>query len=139
LIFFIQETHLCNLEQVNKAKQIWQGNSFWSLGAHASCDVAILFKSRLEVEVLNVVDSAEGRYFIVECLIKWQNFNLVNVYCPNIDRDRADFLEKLDFEINNRSNLILAGDFNFVEDPILDKLGGDPNSGATSRSFFKKL
>jgi exonuclease III len=127
------------LDQVNRAKKIWQGNSFWCLGVEGSCGVAILFKPSLEVEVLNVVVGIEGRYLIVECLIKGQHFNLVNVYCPNIDSDRVDFLEKLDFEISNRSHLIIAGDFNFVEDPILDKLGGDPNFGASSRAYFKKL
>jgi exonuclease III len=101
--------------------------------------IAILFKSRLEVEVINVINCLEGRFLIVECLINRQNFNLVNVCCPNIDSERMEFLEKLDFEINNRSNVIMAGDFNFVEDPILDKLGFNPNSEATSRSFFAKL
>ena len=48
-------------------------------------------------------------------------FNLVNIYAPNLNSEQIKFIETLSCFIQKKKNLILAGDFNFVESNELDR------------------
>ena len=57
---------------------------------------------------------------------------LINVYAPNSATDRHEMLDDLLFfldTIEDNTPIILAGDFNFVADPRLDRLTSDLRDG----------
>ena len=54
---------------------------------------------------------------------------LVNVYLPNIEAERKVFINGLQGYLMTSREIILGGDFNFVEDLNLDKMGGNLDRG----------
>ena len=57
-----------------------------------------------------------------------QNFQIVNIYAPTKNSEKLKFYKKLKNYITTKNNLILGGDFNMVEDILLDRQGGHPNN-----------
>lgn len=62
-------------------------------------------------------------------------FCLVNLYAPTIPKERAVLFNNLDVFLSCKYDLIVAGDFNFVFDNRLDKIGGSISATSGSRSF----
>ena len=64
---------------------------------------------------------------MIKCLAQIENqiFQLVNVYTPTNPKDRLTFFKEIQKSIEKRNNTILAGDFNMLEDILLDKIGGN--------------
>ena len=64
--------------------------------------------------MINKLNDQEGRIILLNIDIKGNIFTLVNVYAPNIPRDRNIFFKKLNtFIENNRLGiLIIGGDMN---------------------------
>ena len=60
--------------------------------------------------------------------IENQIFQLVNVYTPTNPKDRLTFFKEIQKSIEKRNNTILAGDFNMLEDILLDKIGGNTSN-----------
>ena len=48
-------------------------------------------------------------------------FNLINIYVPNTPEEQIKFIEELTPILSKKKNVILGGDFNFVEDNSLDR------------------
>ena len=57
----------------------------------------------------------------VEITIGGKTISLINVYVPNLPDEQISFIEDLTFYISGLKNIILGGDFNFVEDNLLDR------------------
>ena len=55
--------------------------------------------------------------------------NIMNIYAPNIPLEHQISFDKLWQYKPGDTNILLAGDFNCVETPDLDKPGGNPASG----------
>ena len=66
-----------------------------------------------------------------------QTINVVNVYAPNTDTERRTFFLILELFISREN--IIGGDFNFIMDNRLGKLGGDPNSRQAQLIFCARL
>jgi exonuclease III len=75
----------------------------------------------------------------VDCTFLYRNFTLINVYCPNHHAERKVFLENLLTRVKQDNYVILGGDFNCVENPILDKTGGRDRNGASSRPVLQRI
>ena len=52
------------------------------------------------------------------------DYRLINIYAPNIHADRELFFPDLQRWPWEQHNVIIAGDFNCVQIPLLDRLGG---------------
>lgn len=107
----------------------------WSLGSSYSRGVGIIFHPTLDVKILNFRHDSSGRIIAANIEYKSQWFRLV-VYCPNEPVERAHFIKGLDAYLRGASNIILGGDFNFVENSKLDKFGGNPIFGSAG---YKEL
>jgi hypothetical protein len=81
----------------------------------------------------------EGRCLVVNIEHHSERFRLVNVYCPTRPKERVDFLLNLRNHLYGATNIILAGDFNFVENLSLDKVGGNLAVGDTGLREIKIL
>ena len=77
---------------------------------------------------LKTEKSSDGR--MIKCLAQIENqiFQLINVYTPTNPKDRLTFLKELQKIIEKKNNTILAGDFNMLEDILLDKIGGNTSN-----------
>jgi exonuclease III len=131
-IIFLQETFIHNTVQENAIRKEWSGPSYWSLGKPHSCGVAILFKSTISIEILRVSKDNDGRLLSLTCRMGGENeVKLTNIYCPNKLTDRNEFIDSLTPHVVGNRDVVLAGDFNFVENPTLDKRGGQGGGGDT--------
>lgn len=68
----------------------------------------------------------EGRFVIINTSINHLTFTLANVYSPKIDNPH--FFHNLFSLLYNSTNLFVAGDFNTVINPLLDRTHNHSNS-----------
>ena len=128
-IYLLQETHNVSDHDEQTWTQEWGGSCIWSRGSNRSCGVGILLKPGLDGTIASKRHDNDGRVVSMKCIYKDQELNIINVYAPTIPQEHKDFMETIWNFKTGDTNLILAGDFNCVEDPTYDKLGGNPTSG----------
>ena len=114
-IILLQETHFIQKYE-EKYNFDWKGNSFhaFSDSVH-SRGVSILIKNGLDLKILNVNKSNDGRKIIMNIVLNDRTFTIVNVYAPNDTQNRIDFFKRLNSFIRKHNpceNIILSGDFN---------------------------
>ena len=124
-ITLLQETHSARLN-IDKWETEWTGTSFWHSGEiPKSSGVAILIKQNLNIETHTISKDEEGRIITLTFTFENQNFQIINIYGPTKNYEKHIFYKQLQKYITEE-DLILGGDFNMVEDPLLDRQGGNP-------------
>lgn len=131
-IFCIQETHSVQGDE-KLWKNEWGGKIIFNHGTSLSRGVCILFSPDLSFVVNNRWACNGGRTIILDICTSQRRFTLVCLYGPN--QDDPDFFEVLNLKLSNFSwdSIILAGDFNFVFNLDLDKLGGNQRTNFKAR------
>ncbi len=127
-VIFLQETHFkknCN----DKISTNWNGHVFHAFSdSPHSRGVTILFRKDLDIDVVNTYHSADGRRLLVNVKINDKGTTLVNVYAPNIEKERIHFFSRLKTFISQHSmfdnNMYLCGDFNCNFERQTDKSQG---------------
>ena len=111
----------------------------WNFGTSRSCGVAILlFNDKIRIE--NFHSDIYGRLIRLDFSYEGlSNFRIVNVYFPNVSSDRIEFINNLSQHLCGAKHLILGGDFNFVLDTNLDKIGGNSDNGTIGSKPFKTI
>ena len=118
-IVFIQETHT-KPDTIGKIAKEWNRKSIWHSGPNPkNSGVAILFSKYLNIDLIKTETDSDGR--IIKCLIQIEIKN-------TIPKERLKFYKDLFKIIEKRNNTILAGDFNMLEDILLDKLGSNTSN-----------
>jgi len=108
----------------------WGGNTFWSFGTSTeSKGTAILIKPGLNCKINSFKHDHIGRNIILDVSLNNIELRLISVYAPNNVKERKDFFKSLQIHLMSKKYVILAGDFNCVENVNLDKLGGNRNYG----------
>lgn len=141
-IFFIQETHLCNKE-IARLKRGNIERVFHSKYNEKARGTAILISKNVLFEHHKSVLDPQGRFVIISGNLQGIPVILISVYGPNWD-DSA-FITKLFTSFPDVDNhyIIMGGDFNLVQDPVLDR--SSPNivpiskSAKTLNTFSKQL
>ena len=124
-ICFLQETHLTDTElQHLHFKQF--DKIFSSTFNSKQRGVSILINKNIPFKLNSSTTDPEGRFVIINISINQLTLTLVNVYGPN--NDDPAFFHNLFSLLNNSSNLIIAGDFNTVLIPSLDRSHNHSNS-----------
>ena len=126
-IVCLQETHSLKVDY-KRWKSEWGGRMFCSHGTSNSRGVAILISKKVPLKVKYSHNDQQGRYVILETEFESLSFIISTVYAPNEDspqffQEWFETLASLPTE-----NKILVGDWNFVLDPSIDKLGGSKQS-----------
>ena len=118
----LQETHSSILNQ-----HIWQNE--WSLGQSLfrsstkdsnTSGVATLLKSK-HLYMERIANDLNGRILTVKVFSNNHSFHITNIYAPSGKRNRTQnhyFFENLYPYIYSKNPLILAGDFNCIENPM---------------------
>jgi len=134
-IIMLQETH-CEGNRSDWYKELWKGECFHSTGSSNSTGASILLSSELDYEIVNKVLHRDGRYVILDMIIDEKKYLLGNYYGPNLDCPDMlkEFLDLL--TANNGQEVIAAGDYNFVCNVAMDKLGGRPRTHEKSKTLL---
>ncbi|MES9883856.1 MAG: reverse transcriptase domain-containing protein [Sedimenticola sp.] len=135
-ILLVQETYIHNYvvsKQIEKFLNI-EHCCVWSYSNHtSSCGVAIMIFNK-NISINRFQTDYEGRLAYLDFSYRaFNNYRIVNIYAPTLPVDRNEFFKTLNPHLTCANNLILGGDFNFVIDTSLDKIGGN-NARGTSGS-----
>ena len=85
----------------------------------------------MNVSISTIHKDKEGRILSLNFSIEKQNYQIINIYAPTRNSEKPKFYKTLKNYIDSKQNLILGGDFNLVEDTLLDRKGGNPNKTHT--------
>ena len=137
-IICLQETYLAQ-KDLNNIQNEWGSIVHLSEGSGRSKGLITLFNKRLKNVQISMC------FFNKRCLVskiqyESSSFLVVNVYAPCIQTEKQAFLNMfkgaIDKEMGECDNiLILAGDFNIVQDNKLDIISGDPHKENIVKSF----
>ena len=140
-ILLIQETFVDNMRLAKTIERTLEleDKIIWNFGRADSCGVAILLiKDNIQIENFHL--DFYGRVIRLDFAADgFENFRIVNAYFPSESSDRLEFLNTFAQYISGAKNIILGGDFNFILDPNLDKIGGNLSKGTVGSKTFKTL
>ena len=118
-VYCLQDTHFIKkTEKFIRAQ--WGYDCLFSSGTSNSRGVAILFYKDIDFTVHGHKSCPEGNYIVADLTVEGNRITLINSYGPN--SDSPDFFDNL-FSIAmsfKNDKIIWCGDFNVVQDPILD-------------------
>ena len=131
-IFLLQETHSSNNFE-KYWKDQWGGNKiYFSHGSSNSKGVCIIFSENIECNITKEIKDNEGRYIILDVVIKDKIYTLANLYAPtsNMKHDQLRVFGEFQFALKSFTleNTIIGGDFNIHLNPRLDKLDSMSNT-----------
>ena len=138
-IVFLQETHCDSIKTAKKWSQGWGGKCFWSFGTKRSSGVGILVNKDLVNHIKSFEFDLEGRVITLSMLSYDIEYQFVNVYLSNDNKERRNFLKNELEKYITKKNVILGGDFNFVENSLLDKQGGSESFGTVGKNELCNL
>ena len=124
-LIFLQETHWTG-DLLSTIKRDWNGDIFCNNGTDSSRGVAILVSPHFNYTLINTSQHSSGRVLAVTTKFDDHHLHLVNLYAPNSDSERRKFFSTLEPYLSRTYNDIIGGDFNCIENPALDKQGGNP-------------
>ncbi len=88
--------------------------------------------------VSNFIDPS-GRFLNSGVEIGDQRSQFCNVYAPNQVSNRSAFFNHLHPILKGGIPTVLTGDFNCVEDPLLDKIGGESDMAVSPLRSLQNL
>ena len=120
-ICLLQETH-SDSHTENIWSNEWGGSSFWAHGENNARGTSILFRPGLSLEVWNVQRDSRGRFVVLGVTLSGTKITLACIYGPNADDSTVferlfEACDELDTDLT-----IVAGDFNFIFNPSLDRV-----------------
>ena len=135
-IIMLQETHAVSTDEWLKG---WKGPSFWAPGTPNARGCALLVDPGHEI--LKTLEDPEGRYIFAKLRKGLSGvFSVVCIYAPDSPGERAVFLESLLNKLSEfcgQDPVIMAGDFNFVENTKRDRLGSNQDLAQFTRGNFE--
>lgn len=131
VVFSLQETY-SSAQNLKSWEAEWGGKMIGSHDTNHSRGVMILLKSKLDVNIEQIISDKNGRCIVVEALVEGEKFVFLNICAPNDQTQQLQFLRGLSNSVLNKyagERMVLGGDLNCVMNEI-DKRGG--------RSFEQK-
>ena len=89
----LQETYWTDNLKIKIQKE-WEGTTIINPGTEHSKGTAILFKNKLNFELLSTHKSEDSRTLLINIKFEGETFTLINLYAPNIIGERKSFLIK---------------------------------------------
>lgn len=138
-IILLQETHFKSHTEAQDTLKQFKNKTIntSNLQENNNRERGVATLSNVKLKIITIKRDREGR--ILSTLYKIHNkyLNIINIYAPNIPLQRQHFLKQLEAyflnpsQAENIDNLstdyIIAGDFNFVEDFEIDRIGVSKN------------
>ena len=126
-IIFLQETY-STFDVIDSWKYQWPGDMYYSHGSNHSKGVLVLIRETLQFELKSVKKDIQGRFVIVEALVKECPVLLINIYAPNKTNEATDFYKNLrstllESDYDQDYKIVKGGDFNAPLNFQLDSYG----------------
>jgi exonuclease III len=137
--WLLQETHVSSEEEAENLRLMWSGLwgrqhqqsglvlSYWSVHTKKEGGVAILLNPNAAI----TVQPWNNRVIAVQIGTE----RIVNVYAPNSVETREEVFTKLQDWPWGKQTTTLAGDFNSVQSPPLDRMGGTRSGKPESQAL----
>ena len=150
-IICLQETHSHPPNEKFWPSGLGGGSMYFSHGTTNARGVAIFINKNINFKLIKTHSDNEGRLVSVILELEGKKLGLACVYAPNISSNPSDkiahesFLEHLRQHLNDikndydLSNIIVAGDLNFIKDRQLDAFGGNPTLHPKSIALLNKI
>jgi len=96
-----------------------------------------------EITLMGSLSSQDGRAISIK--FEWHNtvWIVSSICAPNNPAQRRNYFKHLDLNglalPDRAENLIVGGDWNCIDDPTLDKRGGNPQEGTTDASELREF
>lgn len=125
-VVFLQETHL-RTEEILRIKRGQFNQLYHSKFSDRARGAAILIQRHIPFQLEKLVADSSGRFVIVSGQLCNTPVILASVYAPNWDDDK--FISKFFTSMPNIDTyqVIVGGDFNFVQHPNLDRSSTRPH------------
>ena len=121
-ICFIQETHIHDINIFNSVKETFSSYFFFSsLTTSNSRGVCIFVKKDKNIKIINEYFDCENRIHGIEVNFENTNLNFINIYAPNSSTSQCEFIQTLYTYLSSKKNIIIGGDFNYIEDREYEK------------------
>ena len=135
-IYFLQETHSTHNSELLWGNE-WGGKAYFTQAFSNAAGCGILFHRNIVFDLEKIHRDIQGRFLIIQIKLNEETVTLVNIYGHN--RDTPEFFQNLIDILNDfdNSNIYIGGDFNFVQDINMDKLGGTRNTFSRSKEKLK--
>lgn len=139
-ILCIQETHIENyfFAKSIESKLGLKDRIIWSYGTNLSNGVAILFINK-EINYPKFQTDFDGRFIYVDFELYSEKFRLLNLYAPTNENSRSNFFASIIPFLVTSNHLLILGDFNFVFDTNIDKIGGNLERSTTGSKIFSSI
>ena len=115
-VVFLQETY-SSAQNLKSWEAEWCGKMIGSHGTNHSRGVMILFKSKLDVNIEQIISDKNGRYILAEVLVEGEKLVFLNTYVPNDQTQQVQFLRELSNYVLNK----YAGERTSAEDVLSNK------------------
>ncbi len=118
-IICLQDVHFTdNMESIVKAE--WGGEGVFSFFASNSRGVVIFISNKLDYTIHKTQTDNCGNWVALDISLNGTRITLISVYGPN--EDKPIFYEKIRRLVDdfNNAHCILCGDWNVIQDPVLD-------------------
>ena len=143
-IIFLQETHSEQSDENSWATQFSCEKIFYSHGQRNARGVLIGVRKNLDFRLEDIHSDNERRFLILKCINQDTPFLLVNIYNVNYEHEQVKVLQtikSLIYELDEEHDykVIAGGDFNFIQDTVLDSDGGSPSLNTTSIAELAQL
>lgn len=126
-IALIQETHLNDREH-EKLRRDWVGQVYYSSFSTSKRGVAILISKNTPLVLDKYIKGPLGRYVLIAGVLYREHIMIGCIYAPNVYQ--SEFYSTLLADVP-LSYTILAGDFNCITDPEVDR--NPPTKAAPSK------
>ena len=121
-ICFLQETHIHDINIFNTVKETFSSYDFFSsLTTSNSRGVCIFVKKDKNIKIIIEYFDCENRLHGIEVKFEHTNFNFLNIFAPNSSTGQCEFIQTLYTYLSSKKNIIIGGDFNYIEDREYEK------------------
>ena len=143
-IIFLQETSSERSDENSWTTQFGCEKIFYSHGQRNARGVLIGVRKNLDFKFEDIGSDDEGRFLVLKCIIQDMPFRLVNIYNVNYEDEQVKVpqtIKSLIYELDGEHDykVIAGGDFNFIQDIVLDSGGGSPSLNPTSIAELAQL
>ena len=132
----LQETYITSSD-VEMWKKEWGGEFYFTPGTCHSNGLITLINSKCNVDKAASV-IVQDRILAVSLSLEGQDVTIFNVYGPNADKDKLNFIKELQKhieEVPSSHKLVVSGDFNMVLSNQLDIISGCPHDSKIVSMF----
>ena len=133
----IQETHFDSNFRESILSRVYEPFSAYFDGRARG--VSWLICRGLSASCSLVFSDPEGRLCVLDATIKGRAFRFIGVYGPNANSELPDFFRRIEPFMTSSRRLVLAGDWNAVLDPKIDRGGARRDTNNLDAKLFRNF